>query len=202
MDRALYKAVNRWADRTSFAHGFFRMYAKDGIVIFAVLLVVGWWIGRAPAAEPGVVSGVGAGVASAVWAGAGALIALAINQPIGSSIARTRPYNVIPNVHLLIDKTKDFTFTSDHATIVGGVAAGLWFVNRRLGVVTAVLALLMAFARVYVGAHYPTDVIAGLALGAIVTVALRGPALKLLMLVAGRLEKSPLRPLVTSAAKA
>jgi hypothetical protein len=40
------------------------------------------------------------------------------------------------------------------------------FVDRRLGVVAVIAATMMAFTRVYVGAHYPFDVVAGLALGA------------------------------------
>jgi membrane-associated phospholipid phosphatase len=42
-------------------------------------------------------------------------------------------------------------------------------VNRRPGAFTAIAAVLMAFARVYIGAHYPQDVLAGLVLGALVT---------------------------------
>lgn len=47
---------------------------------------------------------------------------------------------------------------------------GLLLVSRRLGAVAAVAAVLMAAVRVYVGAHYPLDVVAGLALGAVVVV--------------------------------
>ena len=52
--------------------------------------------------------------------------------------------------------------------MAGAVAAGLLLVSRRLGLVAAVAALLMAFSRVYIAAHYPWDVLAGLALGAAV----------------------------------
>ena len=77
-----------------------------------------------------------------------ALLALAIDQPIGAAIDRPRPYTVIPNMHLLVDKTSDFSFASDHSIIAGGVAAGLWLVNRRLGIVATIAAVAMAFARV------------------------------------------------------
>jgi len=71
-------------------------------------------------------------------------------------------------VHLLVDKTTDFSFPSDHATAAGAVAVGLLLTNRRWGIIAAALAVVMAFTRVYVGAHYPADVLAGLALGGIV----------------------------------
>ena len=47
----------------------------------------------------------------------------------------------------------------------GAVATGLLLVNRRLGLLAALAAALMAFARVYIGAHYPWDVLGGLVLG-------------------------------------
>lgn len=192
LDRRLFIAINRLADRTGWAHGIVRFYAKDGVVLFALLLLVGWWIGRTSPAPV-------LGVSKAVWAGAGALIALAVNQPIGAAVDRARPYTAIANVHLLVDRTKDFSFASDHATIAGGVAAGLFLLNRRLGVVAGVAAVLMAFARVYVGAHYPGDVAAGLAFGAAVTVALSRIGTRTLVAVLTTLVRTPLRPLLVPA---
>jgi hypothetical protein len=104
IDRSLYKAINRFADRTAWAHGLARLYAKDGIALFAVLLVVGWWLGRASSTPV-------RSVAQAGLAGAGALLALAVNQPIGAAIDRARPYATIPTMHLLVDKTTDFSFS-------------------------------------------------------------------------------------------
>jgi len=67
------------------------------------------------------------------------------------------------NVHVLVDKTTDFSFPSDHATVAGTDAVGLLFANRRWGIVAGALAVLVAFTRVYIGAHSPDDVLAGLA---------------------------------------
>ena len=189
LDRNLYKAINRLADRTGSAHGIVRLYAKDGIAVFAVLLLAAWWLGRTSHTP---IERVG----KAVWAGAGALLALAINQPIGSAIDRARPYAVIPAMHLLVDTTADFSFPSDHATIAGAVAAGLFLVSRRLGLIAVVAAVAMAFARVYVGAHYPGDVVAGLVLGAAVTLLLSGLAALALEPLLRAVARTPLRPLV------
>ena len=191
MDRSLYKTINRFADRTGWAHGLMRFYAKDGVVLFAVLLLIGWWLGRTSSTPI-------AKVSAAVWTGAGALLALAINQPIGATIDRARPYNAIANMHLLVDKTTDFSFASDHATIAGAVAAGLWLVNRHLGIMATIAAVAMAFARVYVGAHYPGDVLGGLVLGAVVVVGLYKLAMIGLGPIATALARSPLRTLITS----
>jgi undecaprenyl-diphosphatase len=57
------------------------------------------------------------------------------------------------------------SFASDHATFTMAVAVGLLLVNRRLGVIAGVLAAFEGFLRVFMGVHYPTDVIGGYALG-------------------------------------
>ena len=102
------------------------------------------------------------------------------------------------NVHVLVDKTTDFSFPSDHATVAGAVAVGLLFANRRWGIVAAVLAALMAFTRVYVGAHYPGDVLAGLALGGLVAAIGWYTIVPILRRIATWITTTPLRPLITS----
>jgi membrane-associated phospholipid phosphatase len=163
MDRRLYRWVNHLADRTSWAHGLFAAYANLGIVLFALLLLIVYLQGRRDD-DPTEVAG-------ALWAGGAALIALELAQIIGRSIDRLRPYESMTDVHVLVARSADFSIPSDHATVVGAVAMGLVLVNRRWGTIAAGLAVLMAFTRVYVGAHYPGDVVAGLALGAATAVA-------------------------------
>jgi len=55
---------------------------------------------------------------------------------------------------------------SDHAVMAGAATVGLWLVHRRLGALAASAAVVMGFARVYVGAHYPKYVLVGFMLGA------------------------------------
>jgi membrane-associated phospholipid phosphatase len=82
--------------------------------------------------------------------------------------------------------------------IAGALAAGILFFSRRLGFLAAVLALTVAFARVYAGVHYPGDVVGGLILGTLVatvlSLLLRRPVLSLV----DRLAATPLRPLLIS----
>jgi undecaprenyl-diphosphatase len=124
--------------------------------------------------------------ALACWSGAAALIAVALAQPISHAAAEPRPFVRIPDALVLVHRATDFGFPSDHAVAAGAIAAGLLMLDLTLGIVASIFALLMALSRVYVGVHYPGDVVAGLALGAVV--ALLGWLL--------------LRPLVTSAAAA
>ena len=89
---------------------------------------------------------------------------------MGHLFAEARPYATHPGLLRLADPTRDFSFPSDHAVMAGAVTAGLLLVSRRLGLVAAAAAVLMAFSRVYIAAHYPWDVLAGLGLGAAVVV--------------------------------
>ena len=133
-----------------------------------------------------------------MWAAGATLIALGIGQLIGGAIDRARPYEAMTGIHLLVDKTTDFSFPSDHATVVGAIAAGLMFTNRRWGSVAAALAVVMAFARVYVGAHNRGDVLAGLGLGAAVAAVGRLVAVPQLTRVAVWLSRTAIRPIVTN----
>lgn len=188
MDNSLFRWFNRLANRTGWAHGFFTTFADFGIAIFAVLLLSAYLIGRK--------RDVLRIIAGSVWAGAAALVALGIGQIIGGAIDRLRPYEAMTGVHVLVDKTTDFSIPSDHATAAGAVAVGLFLAHRRVGVIAVFAALLMAFTRVYVGAHYPGDVVAGLALGGLVAVVGHKLFVPALTTLAQRLQTTTLRPLV------
>jgi membrane-associated phospholipid phosphatase len=191
-DRPLFHVVNVFARDTGWLHSPMLDYASYGVVAFACLLLVGWWVARS--------TGDHARVAAALWAPLGALVALAVNQPLVNAFREPRPYVVLPHMLLLTHRSSDYSFPSDHAVMAGAVAAGLFLVSRRLGVVAAVAALLMALARVYVGAHWPGDVVAGLVVGGVVTTGgfllVRRPA----VMIVGRLVRTPLRPLLIAAA--
>lgn len=64
------------------------------------------------------------------------------------------------------DALRDWSsFPSDHATLLFGVACAVFLVDRRLGLLTLGIAVLVNFARVYTGLHYPTDIVGGALLG-------------------------------------
>lgn len=189
-DAGDFLVINRFARRTGWLHGIMTGYASTyGIVVLAVLLVIGWWLARRAAEFRA--------MAAVALAGLGTLVAVGINQPIVSAIAEKRPYASLPHVTLLVSRSTDYGFPSDHATMAGAVAAGLCYVNRRLGMTAWAAAVLLAFSRVYVGAHYPLDVAAGLALGAAVIVLGQTLARPILIWLLTRMVRTPLRPLVS-----
>ncbi|HJP78245.1 MAG TPA: phosphatase PAP2 family protein [Pseudonocardiaceae bacterium] len=195
VDGALLRAINAFARATPWLHGVLYGYATYGVTLFAVLLLAGWWTTRR--------TGNPAGVAAAVWAVVGTILAVGINQPIVSAVHEARPYTGVPGLLVLADRSTDFSFPSDHATMAGAVAAGLFLARRRvLAWIATVAAVLIAFARVYIAAHYPQDVAAGLLVGAVVV--LLGWVLfrKVLTGLVRLLSRTPLRPLVTAASSA
>lgn len=159
LSTTLFLRVNDFARSSTWLHAPAVAYAKYGLVVFAALLLVGLWRRRSLSDGH---------LAVAVWAGLGTLVAVGVNQPVASLVAERRPYAAHPAVLVLVDRTTDWSFPSDHSVMAGAAAMGLFLVSRRLGAVTAVAAVLMAAVRVYVGAHYPHDVVAGVALGAVV----------------------------------
>lgn len=192
MDTRWYLDVNRFARETSWAHGFMAAYALWlGVTLLGVFLVAGWWQARSDGPRA---------VAASLWAGAGTVLAVALNQPLSHLVGRVRPYDTLHGVEVLVPRANDFTFPSDHAVVVGAVLCGLIIARRRaLVVAAAVVGVLLAFARVYVGAHYPTDVIAGILFGAAVVGLLAPLALMILTPVVSGLARTPLRPLVSTA---
>lgn len=80
-------------------------------------------------------------------------------------IQRPRPFTLLPDVALLIPPPRSFSFPSGHAGSSFAGATAIYLQNKKWGVPTLVLALLIAFSRLYLSVHYLTDLLAGALLG-------------------------------------
>lgn len=95
-----------------------------------------------------------------------ALCALVTNVCLKNLVARPRPYTQIPGLTALIPAQVDWSFPSGHTT-ASFASAGIYLqtLPRKYGIPALILAALIAFSRLYVGVHYPTDVLAGMLIG-------------------------------------
>ncbi|MDX6677347.1 MAG: hypothetical protein QOE31_1399 [Solirubrobacteraceae bacterium] len=116
---------------------------------------------------------------AAVTGGLAAAAALAVAQVIARLVDRPRPFVADPSgVHLFAGHAADPGFPSDHACAAFAIAVALLLRDRRWGLVTLTLATALAIGRVAIGVHYPSDVLAGAALGAAVALLLHAPAVR------------------------
>ncbi|MET7764679.1 phosphatase PAP2 family protein [Streptomyces sp. NPDC005393] len=165
----LAKDAPHWFDRVM------EFVGEFGIIIGLALVALGaWWSVRKRSQDaPSAVAGL-------VWAPLAAGLALMANIPIRGFVQRPRPFKDHQGLDVLVAGKTDFSFVSDHATLTMAVAVGVLMASRAYGVAAMALALLEGFCRVYMGVHYPTDVIGGFALGTAVALLLAPLAMMLL----------------------
>jgi undecaprenyl-diphosphatase len=160
VDATVIETVNRFTRSTGWLHPVAVAYPRYGVASFAALLLAGWWGARR--------SGDPDRLAAALCAIVATPLAVALSHSVGYAVDRPRPFAAHPGLLVLVYLPSDPSFPSDHAAMAGAAAVGLLLVARLLGAITAVGAVLMEAARVYVGVHYPGDVLAGLVLGGLV----------------------------------
>ena len=108
-----------------------------------------------------------------------AAVALAIGQAIADIVDRVRPFVADPHqVHLFAAHAADASFPSDHATASFAIAVAIFLRKRGWGTLALVAATVLSVGRVAVGYHFPTDVLAGAALGTAAALLLWIPALR------------------------
>lgn len=171
-----YHAIAGWAVD---APGWIRPVAMIGtqalLVLFVVLLLVaawrarddGYWAVATPlvAVSAGAVAWGLSGLSKTWWRQPRPCRAEWTSAEFTGSLARCADYG-------------QWSLPSSHAAIAGAFAVGLTLVWRRLMVLAGALAVLQAFVRVYIGVHYPHDVLLGLLLGAFVAASCVGPLVR------------------------
>jgi len=116
-----------------------------------------------------------ASLAAVLSAGLG----LAVGKVLSELVDRTRPFVADPHgVHLFTAHAADPGFPSDHATAAFAIAAAIFLRKRGWGIAALVAATVLSTGRVALGVHYPSDVLAGAALGSAAALVLWAPPLR------------------------
>lgn len=80
--------------------------------------------------------------------------------------ALPRPFLSLAHVIVLVPDQGGFSFPSMHTSLTTALAMSVYIHHKRLGVLLFIFAVLVGFSRIYVGVHYPIDVLAGGLIGA------------------------------------
>jgi undecaprenyl-diphosphatase len=134
------------------------VFASAAVVVYALATIALWFASR-PAGVQRLRLACTASFGSAA-------LGLFVNQLIGQLWFRERPYEEHPgSLVLFTPPSHDSSFPSDHATAAFAIAVAVVFFHRRLGMAFLVAAAAIAFSRVLMAMHYPTDVLAGAGTG-------------------------------------
>lgn len=78
---------------------------------------------------------------------------------------RQRPFVLQNFVPLIVQSAEEASFPSGHATFFFALATIVYFYNKKLGIIFFIASFFIALARVFVGVHWPSDILAGALLG-------------------------------------
>ncbi|MFG2225944.1 phosphatase PAP2 family protein [Streptomyces sp. NPDC048644] len=187
----LYRDVTDFAHGTpGWVHSFADAGTEGGILLLMAVAILGWW--RSRRHDP-------RAVALAILVPVGTVVAYVLSEIVKGMVEEERPCRAVAHAAASIATCPpegDWSFPSNHSVIAASLAVGIAIAWRAAIWLAVPVALLTGFSRVFVGVHYPHDVAAGLAFGAVLAaltiLLLRRPMTALVL----RLRSGPLRPLV------
>jgi undecaprenyl-diphosphatase len=115
-----------------------------------ILIVLGFWFSRKQQNKVMV-----------ICAGGSFILAEIIGKLAGALHYHEQPFAELANVSKLIEKTVDNSFPSDHTILFFTFCLTFWLFKRGWGFLWVLLAALVGLSRIWVGVHYPVDVMVG-----------------------------------------
>lgn len=192
IDGSLFITVTGFARDTPWHNTPLELWTDAGLAVFAVLMLIGWWNARRhDTAE----------MTLALAAPVAVVAAFAAAEVVKKIVGEVRPCHSLPHDYFVdaCPARTDYALPSGHTTVAAATVAALWLLDRRLAAIAALFAALEGFTRVYVGAHYPHDVIASAVLAlpvAYLTSRLLG---RLAVPLVARLRTGGLEPVLSAA---
>lgn len=159
----VFDSINQGAGKSAYLDSgmVFITHYMPYVMIALVVIYMVWWF---PKRYPGAVSSLYRLAQSIEFICSLAMTYIVV-QFIKVAIASPRPFAVLPHTVLLIPDQGGFSFPSMHTALTTAVAMSVLIHHRRLGLLLLVFALLVGVSRIFVGVHYPVDVLIGAVLG-------------------------------------
>jgi membrane-associated phospholipid phosphatase len=162
VDDGWYRAVTDFAQHTAWLHAVMSALTTLLIAALALLVLAAGWRAWRRADR--------AALTAFAWACLGTAISIGCGLLLKQVFQESRPCLAMPQVVTVqaCPGPTDYSFPSDHTTVAVALAAGLWLIDRRLGALAAAVAVFEGFSRIYLGQHYPHDVVAAILLSTVI----------------------------------
>ncbi|MGE6402894.1 undecaprenyl-diphosphatase [Bacillus cereus] len=150
-----FRAINDLGKQYSFLNSTM-IFLAEYMVYFLGLIIIAYWFTRSRKNKMMIIQ---------------AMFAFTIAEIIGKLAGKFhlnyQPFAVLPDVNKLVDHAVDNSFPSDHTILFFSICFSFWLVRKKTGWLWLVLAFCVAISRIWVGVHYPFDVITGALVGSI-----------------------------------
>jgi undecaprenyl-diphosphatase len=190
IDGGLFSTITGLARDSKWLNSPMDLWTNAGLVVFAVLMVIGFL--RARHRDT-------AAMTLALAAPVAVVGAFAVAEVAKKLVAEIRPCYSMPHAYIVeaCPVRTDYAFPSGHTTTAAATVAALWLLDRQLAWIATAFAALEGFSRVYLGAHYPHDVLGAAVLALPVAYLISRMLARYAQRVVARLRTGALEPLLT-----
>jgi undecaprenyl-diphosphatase len=192
IDGSLFTTVTNFARATKWLNTPLDLWTNAGLLVFVVFIVMCWWKARSRAT---------AEMTLALAAPVAVAVSFIVAEVAKKLVAEVRPCYSLPHDYFVdsCPMRSDYAFPSAHSTVAFATVGALFLIDRRLAAIATVFALFEGFTRVYLGDHYPHDILGAAVLSlpvAYLTTKILG---RIAVPLVARLRTGVLKPVLTAA---
>ena len=153
LDITIFRSINNLSDLYPFLNSIMIFFAEYSLYLLALYLILSWFLG--PNKSKNRLT-----LLSCVIAFAGSFL---VGKLVGHFITHPQPFVTLDHVHQLIHHGINNSFPSDHTILFFSIAFTLLFFNKgRKGLIAIIFASIVAISRIWVGVHFPSDILASI----------------------------------------